>query len=243
MTRAWSNADMGGIDGYAGILEMVEQSRRGIAGAIELAEDIGAGAIHILSGVVDGPLAHSTYLDALNFTLANTGLTALIEPVCTEQLSGYFLKTVEQANNIIAEVGNPHLKILFDCYHVYRETGSLEDTFRSSVHNIGHVQIVAAEQRAEPFPGQLNYDHLLPAFQQAGYVGSFGREYRPRGATQDGLNWRAELQNTSESETPWVLSTDRTKGDMAKSSALRLRYSNASHSTADNFRHALASRP
>ncbi len=196
------NADMGGIVGYAAIPEMVEQSRRGIEGAIELAEDIGAGAVHILAGVVDNPQAHSTYVDSLNFALANTELTILIEPVCTEQLAGYFLKTVEQANNVIAEVDHPRLKILFDCYHVYRETGHLEDTFRSSVHNIGHVQIAAVEQRAEPFPGQLNYGHLLPAFRQAGYVGSFGCEYRPRGATQDGLNWRAELQNAAETETP-----------------------------------------
>ncbi|NNF80154.1 MAG: TIM barrel protein [Rhizobiales bacterium] len=196
------NADMGNIVGYAAIPEMAKQSRLGILGAIELAEDIGAGAVHILSGVTDHAQAHSTYLDALNFALANTKLTILIEPVCTEQIPGYFLRTVEQANTIIKEVGNPRLKILFDCYHVYRESGDLEDIFRTNVHNIGHVQIAAAEQRAEPFPGDLNYGHVLPAFQQAGYAGSFGCEYRPRGATQDGLSWRAELRKAAETGAP-----------------------------------------
>ncbi|MDH3741489.1 MAG: TIM barrel protein [Hyphomicrobiales bacterium] len=196
------NGDMGEVIGYAAIPGMAEQSKRCIADAIELAEDIGAGAIHILSGVVDDPQAHSTYMNALNFALANTKLTILIEPVCTEQLPGYFLKTVEQADSIITEIGNLRLKMLFDCYHVYRETGFLEDTFKSSAHNIGHVQIAAAEQRAEPFPGELNYGHLLPAFQQAGYAGGFGCEYRPRGATQDGLSWRAELRHALEIAAP-----------------------------------------
>ena len=187
------NADMGGIVGYCAIPERIDQSRRRIAEAIELAEDIDAGGIHILSGVVADAKAHETYLEALNFALANTDRTILIEPVCNEQLPGYFLQTVEQANEIIAEVGNPRLKILFDCYHVHRESGALESLFASSVHNIGHVQIAAAEQRAEPFPGELDFSQLLPAFQKAGYTGSFGAEYRPRGATQDGLGWRDRL--------------------------------------------------
>ena len=187
------NADMGQIVGYAAFPERSEQTKRSIANAIELAEDIKAGTIHILAGVVGGQQAHTAYLSALNFALANTELTILIEPVCTEQLAGYFLRTVEQANRIIDELGHPRLKILFDCYHVYRENGMLEDAFNLSVHNIGHVQIAAAEQRAEPFPGELNFGHLLPAFQKAGYTGCFGCEYRPRGATQDGLSWREHL--------------------------------------------------
>lgn len=64
-------------------------------------------------------------------------------------------------------------------------------SFRRYVDLIGHVQIAAAEQRAEPFPGELDYRILLAAFQQAGYTGAFGCEYRPRTTTDNGLGWRS----------------------------------------------------
>jgi hydroxypyruvate isomerase len=189
------NADMGQIVGYAAIPGMAERVQRSIMEAIDLAQDINAGALHILSGVVDHPGAHAAYVNALKFALANSELTILIEPVCTEQLAGYFLRTVDQANTIIAEISHPRLKIMFDCYHVYRESGGLKEMFRSNVQNIGHVQIAASENRAEPFPGELDYTDLLPAFREAGYSGCFGCEYRPRATTQGGLVWLSDLRS------------------------------------------------
>ena len=78
---------------------------------------------------------------------------------------------------------------MFDCYHVFRESGDLESNFAAHADKIGHVQIAAAEARAEPFPGALDYSRLLPKFQQLGYTGAFGCEYRPTGKTEDGLGW------------------------------------------------------
>ena len=114
----------------------------------------------------------------------------LIEPVCEEQLGGFFLQTLDQAEDIIRELEHPRLKILFDCYHVHRQSGAVSRNFKRCVANIGHVQISAAEARAEPFPGVPDYSVLLPEFQVAGYTGAFGCEYRPQKDTQSGLGWR-----------------------------------------------------
>jgi hydroxypyruvate isomerase len=127
--------------------------------------------------------------------LDSSELTILIEPVCTEQLPGYFLKTVDQASQVHSEIDHPRLKIMFDCYHVHRESGSLLAYFRKHAGKIGHVQIASAEGRAEPFPGELDYGVLLSEFQRAGYTGLFGCEYRPRGTTEEGLSWRATLSS------------------------------------------------
>lgn len=187
------NVRMGETLGCAAIPEAAEQAKRDIAEAIETAEDIGAGAVHVLAGKVAGENARSAYLAALRFALSSTNLTILIEPVCSEQVPGYFLKTVEQAGGVLSDIDHPRLKIMFDCYHVHCESGALLQNFRKHADHIGHVQIAAAEQRAEPFPGELDYGVLIPAFRQAGYSGAFGCEYRPRGTTEDGLSWRASV--------------------------------------------------
>ena len=64
------------------------------------------------------------------------------------------------------------------------------DAFAKHVSNIGHVQISAAENRAEPHPGILNYSKILPQMEALGYEGAFGCEYRPQATTEDGLAWR-----------------------------------------------------
>ena len=176
--------------GCAAIPGQGDQAKRDVDEAIEIAEDIDADAIHVLAGLTLGQAAHAAFLKTLRHALGHTDRTVLIEPVCAEQLPGYFLRTVEQAAGVISDIGHPRLKIMFDCYHVLRESGDLMASFSAHVGSIGHVQIAAAEGRAEPFPGAIDYGDLLPAMRSCGYAGRFGCEYRPAGPTEDGLSWR-----------------------------------------------------
>ena len=85
----------------------------------------------------------------------------LIEPVCNEQLPGFYLRTIDQAGQVLTDINHPNLKIMFDCYHIFHESGELEANFAAYVKQIGHVQIAAAEDRAEPFLGVIDYKNLL----------------------------------------------------------------------------------
>ena len=185
------NARMGDTFGCAAIPDQANKARNEIKDAITIAEDLGAKALHILSGVTEyNKTSISTYISNLNFALDNSKISILIEPVCEEQLSGYFLRTIDQAAAIIDKIDHPRLKIMFDCYHIYKESGDLVKNFADHADKIGHVQIAAAENRAEPFPGALNYSDILPEFKRLGYQGAFGCEYRPSGSTEGGLGWR-----------------------------------------------------
>tara|TARA_B100000161_G_scaffold146050_1_gene103877 strand:- start:64 stop:834 length:771 start_codon:yes stop_codon:yes gene_type:complete len=185
------NARMGDTFGCAAIPDQSDKARNEIKEAITIAEDLGAKALHILSGVTEyNKTSISTYISNLNFALDNSKISILIEPVCEEQLSGYFLRTIDQAAAIIDKIDHPRLKIMFDCYHIYKESGNLVKNFADHADKIGHVQIAAAENRAEPFPGALNYSDILPEFKRLGYQGAFGCEYRPSGSTEGGLGWR-----------------------------------------------------
>ena len=185
------NARMGDTFGCAAIPDQSDKARNEIKEAITIAEDLGAKALHILSGVTEyNKTSISTYISNLNFALDNSKISILIEPVCEEQLSGYFLRTIDQAAAIIDKIDHPRLKIMFDCYHIYKESGDLVKNFADHADKIGHVQIAAAENRAEPFAGALNYSDILPEFKRLGYQGAFGCEYRPSGSTEGGLGWR-----------------------------------------------------
>ena len=195
------NVRMGETFGAAAVPSMGDQAKRDLDAAAKIASEIGAGSIHILGGIAEGPDAHAAYLETLRYALGHTDQVILIEPVCQEQLPGFFLRTIEQATAIIAEVDHHRLKIMFDCYHVHTESGDVPDLFAAHAASIGHVQIAAAEDRAEPFPGALDYSELLPAFRAHGYTGPIGAEYRPANTTEDGLGWmqpfRAELEQAS----------------------------------------------
>lgn len=191
------NVRMGDTAGCAAIPGMADQARQDIAAAIEVAEDIGARAIHVLAGKVEGEEAHAAYLDSLRFALGNTDRIILIEPICREKIPGFFLNNVDQAADILAEIDHPRLKIMFDCFHVQTESGSVLQRFQQHVGRIGHVQIASTPDRAEPYPGELDYRVLLPAFRKAGYAGSFGCEYHPHGRTEDGLAWRDLMSPSS----------------------------------------------
>ena len=185
------NVRMGDTFGCAAIPDQSDKAQNEIKSAITIAEDLGAKALHILSGVTEhNQNSINTYISNLNFALDNSKISILIEPVCEEQLSGYFLRTIDQAAAIIDKIDHPRLKIMFDCYHIYKESGDLVKNFADHADKIGHVQIAAAENRAEPFPGALNYSDILPEFKRLGYQGAFGCEYRPSGSTEGGLGWR-----------------------------------------------------
>jgi len=184
------NVRMGETFGCAALSKHSDKFRNDIDDAVEIATALNIPSIHVMSGITKADDANETFVASLNYALENSTQIILIEPVCNEQLSGYFLRTIEQAAEILKTINHPRLKILFDCYHVYKESENLMDAFAKHVSNIGHVQISAAENRAEPLPGKLNYSKILPQMQKLGYSGAFGCEYRPLTKTEDGLAWR-----------------------------------------------------
>ena len=185
------NVRMGDTFGCAAIPDQSDKAKNEIKDAITIAEDLGAKALHILSGVTENNQnSTNRFISNLKFALDNSKIFILIEPVCQEQLPGYFLRTIDQAAAIIDKIQHPRLKIMFDCYHVYKESGDLVENFTNHADKVGHIQIAAAENRAEPLPGVLDFNHIVPEFKRLGYQGAFGCEYRPASSTESGLSWR-----------------------------------------------------
>jgi len=118
------------------------------------------------------------------------GITLLIEPLNQVDMPGYFLSSVDQAAQILGDVGAPNAKLQYDLYHQQMSRGAVAETLRKYFRIVGHIQIAGVPGRNEPDEHQeLNASYLLKLIDELGYDGWVGCEYRPRAATGDGLSW------------------------------------------------------
>jgi len=165
------------------------------ARALDYASAIGASAIHCLAGKVapeQRPAADRVFADNLARAAdlaAAKNIRLLIEPINARDRPNYFLNHVEHAADVIGKVGKANLRIQFDFYHVQIVGGDLIHRLQKFLPVIGHLQCAAVPTRHEPDEGEINYAAVFEAVDNFGYQGWIGAEYRPRGRTEDGLDW------------------------------------------------------
>ena len=186
--------------GLAALPGREDEARASIDQALAYARAIGAGAVHVLAGKPGAASAASvrqTFLKGLDYAAERAGAAGpriLVEPLNSRDVPGYFLSTSEQAAGLIAELGRPNVKIMFDCYHVQIGEGDLTRRFEKLLPVIGHLQIAAVPSRAEPDEGEVAYERLLSAYEALGFSGYVGAEYRPRTNEEAGMGWLAAFR-------------------------------------------------
>ena len=185
-----------GERGIAALPGREAEFRAGVAKAIEYALALGTPQLHMMAGLVpagsDMAIHRKTYLENMKFAaqaLAKHNLTLLLEPINTRDMPGYFLNTQAQAHQLRVESGEPNVKVQMDFYHAQIMEGDLAETFKKYFKDIGHTQIASVPKRNEPDDGEVNYPYLYQLLDEMGYEGYVGCEYRPKGKTEDGLDW------------------------------------------------------
>ncbi|KAJ6224735.1 hypothetical protein RDWZM_003280 [Blomia tropicalis] len=92
--------------------------------------------------------------------LAKLNVTCLIEPLSTRP--NYYLRSYDVALQLINELNEPNLKIMFDTYHLQRLHGNILHYLELLKNHIGHVQISQIPLRDCPIDeGELNHDFIL----------------------------------------------------------------------------------
>ena len=173
-----------------------QEFRDGVEKALVYAKATKCRLLHAMAGILppghDRAEAERAYVANLRHAaerLADEGLTLVIEPINTRDIPGYFLNTTTQAMSIIEQVGHPNLKLQLDLYHVQIMEGDLAHRVRALAGHYPHVQIAGNPGRHEPDVGEINYPYLFDLFDELGYSGWIGCEYRPKGETRAGLGW------------------------------------------------------
>jgi hydroxypyruvate isomerase len=197
------NAGQGDWDkgerGIGGLPGRETEFRRAIETALDYAAALGCPRLHVMAGLVpagtDPRHCREVFVENLRWALglaAPAGVTLLLEPLNPIDVPGYLIGSPAAARSLIDEIASPHLKLQYDVYHAQMTHGRLIDSFAAHREVVGHVQIAGVPGRHEPDHRQeINYPAVFAALDEAGYDGWIGCEYRPRGATRDGLGWAA----------------------------------------------------
>jgi len=207
-----SGVRMTGINTAPGNLERGKWGLAGIRGeeaqfqahfdkALEYAVALGAGAIHVMAGVVRDPAdrsqARRLYVENLRRVakLADRhGITLLLEPLNTRDKPDYLVSRSDEIVEIITEIAEPNVKLLFDVYHVQIMEGDLTRRIRRHAPFIGHVQLASVPDRWEPDLGEVQLAHVFAVLEEIEYPGLIGLEYKPKGDTVAGLSWIDRMQ-------------------------------------------------
>ena len=186
--------------GLCALPDQVERARASIDQALSYAAEIGAKNVHVMAGNTTGDEAKETFISNLAYAAEQAkahNITLLIEPLNHRDAPHYFLKTTDQAIEIIEALALPNLKLMFDCYHVQIMEGDICERLTSLLPHIGHIQFASVPARQEPDTGELNYAHIFDHIAQLGYHQPLGAEYKP--SPQDhpdqlDLNWMTLLR-------------------------------------------------
>jgi len=199
--NTWPGDRAAGDFGLAALPDRTQEARAQIARALDYAAAAGVEAVHVMAGRTDGGAQaeacfRGNLIHACDLAAAH-GIGVLIEPINTRDVAGYHLSGTDHAVRILEDLARPELKIMFDCYHMQIMQGDLAETLTRLMPMIGHIQIAAVPDRMEPDHGELDYGWLMGHLAAAGYRGHVGAEYRPKGATSEGLGWMARFRDLS----------------------------------------------
>lgn len=186
----------GGERGLTALPGREHEFRANVDVALSYARALGTPRVHAMAGIAppgaDREQMRRTYVENLRYAARRLGeqqVTLLVEPINPRDMPGYFLNTQADANAIVAEVGEPNVKVQMDLYHCQIVEGDLAMKIRRYFGNVGHLQVAGVPERHEPDIGEINYPYLFSMLDEMGYTGWIGCEYRPKGATEEGLGW------------------------------------------------------
>lgn len=179
-----------GARGFAALPGREAEFRDATLRGLDLAHQLGAARIHLLSGLAeDGAATRATWLANLRWAAEQSTLPLVVEPINRRDMPGYFLHRQAQALELLAALGSPSVQLQLDLYHCRVAEGeSLTHLARAlDLGRLGHVQVAGVDGRNEPATGEYAAEFAL--LQERAWPGAIGLEYRPRAATSAGLAW------------------------------------------------------
>jgi hydroxypyruvate isomerase len=168
----------------------------GLEQAVRYAQATGCRRVHIMAGLMPAGADRRLHVEQFVANIARAAdrlaaidAVAMIEPINTRDVPGYFLDGTMLALECIANARRPNLQLQYDIYHMQIMEGDLMRSIERLMPSIGHIQVADNPGRHEPGSGEINFDQLLPRIDALGYQGFVGCEYLPESATLAGLGW------------------------------------------------------
>ncbi len=160
---------------------------QGIKDTCEAAVKLGASRVITQVGNDTGAprqAQHDSIVAALKAAkpiLDATGIILMIEPLNTlVDHKGYYLWSAYEAFDIIREVDDSHVKVVYDIYHQQVMEGNIIPNVINNLDCIAHLHSAGHPGRHELQFGENDYKVIFDAIDKAGYTGACGLEYTPK---------------------------------------------------------------
>lgn len=175
----------------------------GVARSAEVAAGLGAPHIVVLAGDelagVDRRVQRDAVVEALRRAGpigAGHGVTLLLENLNSRvDHVGHYLDRTPEALDIIDEVGDPSVRLLFDLYHAEVMDESIGEILDGRLDRVAHVQIADTPGRHEPGSGRVDWAADLGWLVDHGYTRRIGLEYSPTTDTLASLTYIREVMS------------------------------------------------
>lgn len=185
-----------GERGLAALPGRQAEFRQVVETGVAYAKALGCRQVNCLAGIAEGPAARACLVENLRLVadrLGEEGIRCLTEPINPFDMPGFFLTSMEQGAEILAEAGSPNLFLQYDVYHRQRMGGGLVEALERFRPRIAHIQLADAPGRHEPGTGGIDFACILSGLDAKGYAGYVGLEYFPQRSTLEGLGWLKTL--------------------------------------------------
>jgi hydroxypyruvate isomerase len=184
-----------GERGFAAVPGAEAAFRDSFLRGADVAARLGAGRLHVMSGVARGPLAEETFLANLQWAAAQAPDQALtLEPLNPADMPGYFLNDYDNTLRLMDDLALPQVGLQFDVWHAARLYGRVDLAWAYYSARTAHVQIAGFPTRNEPGGGGFDLTALCADLDARGFAGWVGAEYMPAQGTLKGLGWLAALK-------------------------------------------------
>uniref|UniRef100_A0A0C9QZ82 Gip_1 protein n=2 Tax=Fopius arisanus TaxID=64838 RepID=A0A0C9QZ82_9HYME len=148
-----------------------------------------------MSGIVQNPspINDTVYEANLRYAVDKfkaEGIIGLIEPINGYSVPNYYMNCYDKGLAVVKKINSPHLKLMFDIFHLQHLKGNVTNTIKENFNYLGHVQVAQVPDRHEPdTSGELDYRYIFSVLEGLGYTGYIGLEYKPRTKSVEGLGW------------------------------------------------------
>jgi hydroxypyruvate isomerase len=155
------------------------------------AEDPASGEITLAEGAANtakGLAELGQYAGARNVTICLEQLNTRDDSDPMKGHPGYQGDDIDYCAEVVRQSGSPHVKLLFDIYHVQIMNGDVIRRIRQHRDLIGHIHTAGCPGRGELDERQeLYYPAILQALRDIRYQGYVGQEFIPTRDPMEGL--------------------------------------------------------
>jgi hydroxypyruvate isomerase len=168
--------------------------RTQLAAQISAAQELECPQIILLSGKrVDGLNPKAQYLASIENLkraadlVSKNDIQIVIEPIDPLENPTIYLTTVTEGFEIVREIGNQSVKVLYDFYHEQRAFGNLIEKLEKNIDWVGLVHVADVPGRHEPGTGEIDYGNIFRKLSELKYDRFIAMEYYPTKDPTDSL--------------------------------------------------------